>query len=621
MKKQTVAPSSVATSQAKVFVPLSALYISPDNVRKGAVSGIAELAAMIESQSLLNPLQVKEDETATGKFGVIAGGRRLRALQLLANNGKIPADHLVECGLVNDGMASEVSLAENISQEAMHPADEFTAYQTLVTEGKTVELIAAKFGVSVAHVARRLKMANVAPVLLDLYKANEMTLDQIMALASIDDQERQVNTWNGLPNYNRQPHNIKSKLTEDEVAATDKRVNFVGIQTYLDAGGEIRTDLFAEGDNRFLTDMGLLEMLVSDRLELEAEAMREEGWSWVETLPAFGYEERQHYQFPTKRYLEETPEVEAQRLALEAEMAALRIKSEAANDAEEYDEEAELDEKIEAIDGRIDALRETRLDTTGHDKTMSGVIVTLDADGLVIMRGMVRTSDRKKEGRSAAEGGKPTTRADVPEKLMFNLSSHRTAAMQAMMIDNQQVSLAALATKMAFSTFGEYKDSPVKISMTHAIHTLEKHAPTLHESRAAAAISDERSAWKERLPEDSKEWFGWFLSQKQEVLLSMIVFTTATCTEALQGRCDGVDGGKQIASALNLNMADWWEPTPETYLDLVPKTKLIEMVLEVAGHTESEVMVKMKKPDAIEHAMTHMQGSRWLPTPLRSVSA
>ena len=471
-----------------------------------------------------------------------------------------------------------------------------------------------------AHVARRLKMANVAPALLDLYKANELTLDQIMAFASIDDQERQVNTWNSLPPYNRQPHNIKSKLTEDEVAATDKRVNFVGIQTYLDAGGEIRTDLFAEGDNRFLTDMGLLEMLVSERLELEAEAMRKAGWLWVETLPAFGYEERQHYQFPVKRYLDETPEIEAQRLALEAEMEELRIKSEAANEAEEYDEEAELDKKIEAIDARIDALRETRLDTSGHDKTKSGVIVSLDVDGLVILQGMVRNSDRKKEGRSA-DDGKPTTRADVPEKLMFNLSSHRTAAMQAMMIDNQQVSLAALATKMAFSTFGEHKDSPVKISMTHAIHTLEKLAPTLHESRAAAAISDERSAWKERLPEDSKEWFGWFLNQKQEVILSMIVFATASCTEALQGRCDGVDGGKQIASALNLNMADWWEPTPETYLDLVPKTKLIEMVLEVAGHTESEVMVKMKKPDAIEHAMTHMQGSRWLPTPLRSVSA
>lgn len=619
MKKQSVAPSNAATSQAKVFVALSDLYISPSNVRKGAVSGIAELAAMIESQSLLCPLQVKEDVLATGKYGVVAGGRRLRALQLLANNGKISNDHLVECGLVNDDMASEVSLAENISQEAMHPADEFTAYQTLVTEGKTAESIAAKFGVSVAHVVRRLKMANVSPFLLDLYKANEMTLDQIMALASIDDQERQVNTWNGLPSYNRQPHNIKNKLTEDEVAATDKRVNFVGIQTYLDAGGEIRTDLFAEGDNRFLTDMGLLEMLVSERLELESEAQREEGWLWVETLPAFGYEERQYYQFPTKRYLAETPEIEVKRLGLEADIAALQIKSEAANDAEEYDEAAELDGKIEAIESRIDALRESLLDTSGHDKTKSGVIVTFDSDGLVIMRGMVRTSDRKKERRSTAEGANSTTRAEVPEKLMLNLSSHRTAAMQAMMIDNQHVALAALATKMAFSTFGEYKDSPVKISMTHAIHTLEKHAPTLSESRAAAAISDERSAWKERLPEDSKEWFDWFLNQKQAVAIGMIVFTTASCTEALQGRCDGVDGGKQIASALGLNMADWWEPTPETYLDLVPKTKLIEMVLEVAGHVESEVMAKMKKPDAIEHAMTHMQGSRWLPTPLRSV--
>lgn len=87
--------------------------------------------------------------------------------------------------------ASTVSLIENISQEAMHPADEFAAFQTLANEGKTVESIAGSFGVTVVHVQRRLRLANVAPVLLDLYRQNEMTLDQVTALASIDDQARQ----------------------------------------------------------------------------------------------------------------------------------------------------------------------------------------------------------------------------------------------------------------------------------------------------------------------------------------------------------------------------------------------------------------------------------------------
>ena len=287
----------VATS---ILVALKSLFLSSGNVRKTepTQSGIEELAAMIDSQGLLNPLQVTAevvDGQETGRYGVEAGGRRLRALQWLKAKGKIANNHLVECRLINESDAQEVSLAENISQEGMHAADEFTAYRDLCSKGHSLDLIAAKFGVTVVHVQRRLKMANVAPALLDLYRSNEITLDHIMAFATTDDQERQLQVWNSLPAYNRQPFSIKRQLTENEIAGSDARVRLVGLENYEAAGGTLRNDLFNENESTYLTDPALLDKLVNDRLAQEAQTLREEGWAWVDILPNFNYQFSQNY--------------------------------------------------------------------------------------------------------------------------------------------------------------------------------------------------------------------------------------------------------------------------------------------------------------------------------------
>lgn len=632
MKKTTIALAAAASGAVgkskTLFIPLSVLFLSAGNVRRRPPTGIERLAAMILSQGLLHALHITAELDAdgkkTGRYAVEAGGRRLRALQWLAENGKIFPDLPVECRLIDAAQASKISLIENISQEAMHPADEFAAFQTLATEGHTLESIAAEFGVTVVHIQRRLKMANVAPELVDLYRNNKMTLDQVMALASVDDHERQLLVWNGLSDYNRNAQVIKNRLTEDEVAASDVRVAVAGLDNYLAAGGEVRCDLFSsEEGTQYLTDCGLLEMLVSERLEQEAEIVRAEGWAWVEILSSYGYQEKQKYSQPPMKYLPETPEIEAKRLAFEAEMAAIEIEDEAAQDAEDWDLSEQLDEKSDAIEEKILALKE--LDSSGIDKSMAGAVITLGLENLAIHRGLILQADRKQAGAGNSQGaGSATasTRAEVPEKLMMDLSSHRTAAIQASMLANPQVTLAALAHKMAMSTFLEYRDgSPLKISLTQNRSLLEKNSLSLSKSRAAMALDAEHEAWKERLPEDSKDWFTWLLEQPQDVILSLIVFATAHCADALQHRLDSNDDAGPIARALSLDMADWWEASPAAYLELVPKSKLIETVTETAGSQVANEMLKMKKPEAVAFAASHIEGKRWLPVALRATVA
>lgn len=614
-------PPAHRIASVAAHIALSSLFVSQNNVRKVAPAGIEELAVMIEAQGLLQALHVTAEIVAgahTGRYGVEAGGRRLRALHWLAEHGRIASDTPVECRVITDAQALEVSLTENISQEGMHPADEFEAYQKLVTDGQSIEAVAAKFGVTVVHVQRRLKMANVAPELLALYRSGVITLDQIMALTSTDDQQRQVLTWHSLPSHSRHAHAIKRKLIEDEVIETDSRVTFVGLDTYLAAGGTRRTDLFSTDETAYLTDLGLLTSLMAQRLETEAAALRAEGWAWVEVLPTFDYPASKDFILPGKSYLPETPEIETARMALNAELENYEREYGLACDAGDQELVQKLNIKATDIEEKLEALQESLLDSSGFDKTVFGAVVSRLRGDLIVHRGVMARKDQLNQAGEDAGASSSSTRTEVPEKLMLNLSSHRTAAMQVSMIANPGVTLAALANKMAYTLFSSFLTSPIKISLTPSRSALERHAPTLVGSRAGMTLNAAHAAWKARLPAEPKDWFGWFLSQPEGVSIEMIVYGTAHCADALQGDIGGRDDAGPLTQALSLDMADWWEATPETYLELVPKAKLIDAVTETAGAQVAGEMSKMKKGEACVFAASHLSGKRWLPTALRS---
>ncbi len=119
-------------------VPLSKLIPSEKNVRRtGREAGIEELAASIAAHGLLQSLSVRPvlgaEGAETGKFSVTGGGRRLAALKLLAKRKQIVKTYAVPV-IVNDGDEEEISLAENIVRENLHPADQFEAFKRLAAQ-------------------------------------------------------------------------------------------------------------------------------------------------------------------------------------------------------------------------------------------------------------------------------------------------------------------------------------------------------------------------------------------------------------------------------------------------------------------------------------------------------
>ena len=83
-------------------IPLSRLALAPENVRKTPPDprADAELKASIAALGLLENLVVRADEPhddGAERYAVVAGGRRLKAMQALVEDGVIQADHPVPC--------------------------------------------------------------------------------------------------------------------------------------------------------------------------------------------------------------------------------------------------------------------------------------------------------------------------------------------------------------------------------------------------------------------------------------------------------------------------------------------------------------------------------------------
>jgi ParB family chromosome partitioning protein len=210
-------------------IPFNKLVLSQANVRrvKAGVS-IEALAESIARRSLLQSLSVRPvldaEGNETGTFEVPAGGRRFRALELLVRQKRLARTAPIPCIVKTDGLAEEDSLAENTDREALHPLDQFRAFQTLRAKGQGEEEIAAAFGVTAAVVRQRLKLAAASPVLLDAYAEGTMTLDLLMAFCVSDDHARQEQVWATIQRgWNKEPHIIRRMLTEGSVRASDRR--------------------------------------------------------------------------------------------------------------------------------------------------------------------------------------------------------------------------------------------------------------------------------------------------------------------------------------------------------------------------------------------------------------
>ncbi len=639
------APALEAADPTKnlILVPLSRLVSRPAgrNVRKTPRMSIPELAASIQRVGLLQNLIVIA--AADGEhYEVVAGGRRLAALKLLAKKHRISKEWDVPCLLVADGTARTASLTENVQREAMHPADQFEAFAALVAEGRSIEDIAADFSVTPLVVQRRLKLANVSPRLLADYRAEAVSLDQLMALAITDDHAAQEGAFYDAPTWQRSPHNLRDRLTEREIDAyRHPLVRFVGLDSYEQEGGGIRRDLFAEGDKGvYLTDAALLERLAQDRLASLAAEVKAEGWAWVDATPGVTHADLHAFQQAPRERRSPNKREAARIEKLQAKLHELAEAVDAALDADDEDKADALQEEGETLGEQLQTLEDGLQDYAPNVKAAAGAIVTIDRDGrAAIHRGLLREAEAKAlrtlerlrqgfgsegeaanddEGEDGDDDRQPKTAA-MSDRLAQRLSAHRTAALQIEVARHPQAALAAVVHGMVQTVLQESHyghDLPLGVSLK-VQDRLEGMAPDWPESPAAVALRELQQVAGEALPEDSAELFAALLAKPQDELVRLLAVCVASTVDVVTPRASQHQPGAELAQAVALDMAAWWQPTADGYFQHVPKAAILEAVGAFAPSHVTR-LAKLKKGDIASEAERLADGTGWMPAIFRA---
>lgn len=102
----------------------------------------------------------------------------------------------------------------------------------------------------------------------------------------------------------------------------------------------------------------------------------------------------------------------------------------------------------------------------------------------------------------------------------------------------------------------------------------------------------------------------------QSELVDLLALCSALTVNALPG-AGAVGSANAIAAALGLDMADWWEPTAEAYLNHAPKAQIIAALKEAGPELAGGGVEAMKKDALVTAAASRLVGTRWLPEPLR----
>ena len=397
-------------------IPLPQLELSPCNVRKtpADASAFTELKASIAAHGLLENLIARAMEPGTDcvvRYAVIAGGRRLAAMQALAAEGALDEDHPVPCRMIGSIVAAEeVSLAENSVRAAMHPADQVEAFRRLADAGSTAAAIAARFGVSERTVEKRLRLGNAAPVLLEAYRAGEIDLETLMAFAVTTDHARQSAVWAAVSQQGYRPGawQIKRLLTEDRVPATSNIARFVGLEAYEAAGGQIDRDLFAEEDERgiWFDDPDLLNKLAMDSLQAATREL-ETRWKWAEARLDVDWS-------ATAAFGRVRPQPAEPKDEEKAEIERLRTRNDELANMGDDGWTEELVDEADANETRLDEIEatiEARAVYRREDIAIAGCIATVGNDGeLKLIQGLVRPEDiPARESGEAGAGGHDDT--------------------------------------------------------------------------------------------------------------------------------------------------------------------------------------------------------------------
>lgn len=579
------------------------LVASSRNVRSVKV-GVDALAASIAAEGLLQNLIVVEKPD--GKFEVIAGERRRRAIGLLVKAKTWTKDAAIPCEVRDGDNATTVSLAENTQRAAMHPADAYRAFARLETEGLDETAIANRYGYDPREVRRLLSLGNLSPKVLNALAADKIDVATARAFTLTDDHKRQETILGKA----RSAQEVRRMLTESKADTGSRRFKFVGSEAYEAAGGTYTRDLFAADDAGFADNAELLAELVDQRFASLIEAAEAEGWNEVMAVPdQTPYEVYQWHRLYPQAMQQLDGSETADLARINAEIEALMDGLDEDSDPDGEPDIAALVEQRDAIEGKGERAFTSEQQTTGI------LVIAIGPDGEPSP-----TAYTKRARGTGPDGLTPKPpRALYDQRMTEDLSLVRTVALQDEISRNPQLArcvlidaLLPIVTSDAYTPAHSLllrSTERLKAGEVFDVNTLEMPSPQ-HVVRELLAV----------MPADAAGRFAWLQTLDDDAMTRLQSYCTAALIDATTPKFsqpERVQSAHRIARAASLDMTKHWDGGIEFWSRLSRKAMLAALD-EAIGPEAVENCHKLGKMDLAKACSERMADRGWLPPALRT---
>ena len=608
-------------------IALKNLALHPANVRATAPGAydeaqVAPLAANIRACGLIQPLLVAPMPGATegqGAWGVLAGGRRLAALKLLAADKTakgFSGSMAIPCRVVPEGDLAHVTLSfsENALQLPMDALDRFEAFAAMrEKDGQDVATIARSFAITERAVREALRLGNTHPEIRQAHREGRIDLEALKAFEAHPDQGVQLAAFETLAKgatYGRlQAWQVRQHFRDRAfVRAGDALGRFV-LEEYRAQGGPMIADLIEE--DSILEDATLVDAILRRKLgDLAEERRAAQGLAWSDVLLRPGWDELRAFGrvYPQPRDLCGDEQAEVDQLS--AQVAAIE---ESYGEAASDEDCARIEAETEALAARIDEI------TLGYgetDRAVGGVIAVWTGSEVKFHDGMVRPEDIPKRDGSAQGAGSDGSGAGAAGQGAMTAHAHWSATLRTDMA-HVRTRAVALALAQAPDLARDYAEFTIVQKILGAGHargfgdstTLRAEAGAVGPKEpegSLAAIEDVFSTLREGLALDwSKQGgagafaaFRALPAENRGALLAFVVAATLTpkLADALR---DPVRGAVEREALPNLR--EVWTPD-EAFLGRLTKPALLDILSsELAMANEAEALSKAKKSEIVTY--------------------
>ena len=605
-------------------IPLSMLVPNPENIRRYvSETGLKELAQSILTQGLLQNLNVRKN--AQGKYETKAGNRRLRALRDLAKRGLIAKDYVAPCQVLSCQNDVEVALAENMQREAMHPADEIEAYAILNDNGRgmTPEMIGDRFGKSHMTVRRRLKLAKVSPKIMQLFREDKATLEQLEALAITDDQAKQEEAYfEAKQDWEPNPHQLRARLTSDLVKASDPLAKFVGPAAYKKAGGEMICDLFDGDKGGNYSSRALLMNLGMIKLEDALKPYVGQGWKHLSPILNFSSWEHMVLR-PLPQPLQPA---QAQRRAVLLVKLDLLEEGEGELTAKQKLQHDKIIDEVETIDESAKAF-------TPEQMALSGVVAYVSHDGkLAVELGVVQDADKKAAGQIGKEGARDDVKAEgqfsadtelLSNAVVLDLTKHQTVALGAHLASQHDFAFRLMVFTLARQNYCS-GGSQGAIDMAVKFSSVTQSQQDPDNMLAYEEAHKRRQAIVALAPKDEERLWVWAMTASDARLKEVLAQLVANGLNVVRQNGQSLSQTRRndlarIVKQTQFNFRAWWQPSA-SFFKRVSKSIAVKAVTECKLPQELAAGIeKAAKPEAVKASVEALKPTDWVPACMRPV--